>query len=356
MVEIVNGPARGEDQHMTSPAQPVSHTCLENEDGRCLIDELSGGYRRVTVVPKRPDLVVPVSTCETSYPVWLIEEMLHVRGLGDLCDEIAREENECQRSITSLVSAYCTPIDLDGKRLLDFGCGAGASTVVLGRLFGTAEVIGVDLDRKRVALANARLQFRGLKNARALASPGGDQLPLDIGQFDLVFMNAVYEHLLPRERVVVMPRLWAALRHGGVLLLTDTPHRWFPVEAHSTCLPLVNFLPDRMALLAARTLAGSKSMINRSPSWEEHLRGGIRGATEREVLQNLQRGSQDRAILLSPTKQGLSDRVDFWHSCLSTRRYRTVKSLLRLTLKGIYRVTGTVYTQNLSLAIQKASS
>jgi len=65
------------------------------------------------------------------------------------------------------------------------------------------------------------------------------QLPFPGGSFDVVFSNAVIEHVGARER---QRRLVSeALRVGRRLFLT-TPNRLFPIEVH-THLPLVHWLP-----------------------------------------------------------------------------------------------------------------
>ena len=68
-------------------------------------------------------------------------------------------------------------------------------------------------------------------------------LPFADGAFDVVFSNAVIEHVGGREaqRRFVEETLRVARR-----AFVTTPNRWFPVEVH-TRLPLVHWLPDRLA-------------------------------------------------------------------------------------------------------------
>ena len=68
-------------------------------------------------------------------------------------------------------------------------------------------------------------------------------LPFEDGAFDVVFSNAVIEHVGGRER----QRQFAAeaLRVARRAFIT-TPNRWFPVEVH-TRLPLVHWFPDPVA-------------------------------------------------------------------------------------------------------------
>ena len=68
-------------------------------------------------------------------------------------------------------------------------------------------------------------------------------LPFEDGAFDIVFSNAVIEHVGDRERQRVFAA--EAIRVGRRAFIT-TPNRRFPVEVH-TRLPLVHWLPDAIS-------------------------------------------------------------------------------------------------------------
>ena len=68
-------------------------------------------------------------------------------------------------------------------------------------------------------------------------------LPFADGEFDVVFSNAVIEHVGGRERQRQL--VSEALRVGRRAFIT-TPNRLFPVEVH-TRLPFVHWLPNSVA-------------------------------------------------------------------------------------------------------------
>jgi len=68
-------------------------------------------------------------------------------------------------------------------------------------------------------------------------------LPFEDGAFDVVFSNAVIEHVGDRERQRAF--VSEAIPVGRRAFIT-TPNRRFPVEVH-TRLPLVHWLPDAIA-------------------------------------------------------------------------------------------------------------
>ena len=70
----------------------------------------------------------------------------------------------------------------------------------------------------------------------------GERLPFRDRQFDIVFSNAVVEHVGQRE----LQRAFVhEIRRVGSAFFITTPNRWFPVE-HHTGLPLLHFLPPTM--------------------------------------------------------------------------------------------------------------
>ena len=110
-----------------------------------------------------------------------------------------------------------------------------------------------------------------------MQSPDPNELPADIGTFDFVHVGAVYEHLLPAERRRLLPQLWSVLKVGGVLFVNQLPHRFYVVEDHTTGVPLLNFLPDRLAHKAATRFS---DRVADDATWPELLRAGIRGGTQ----------------------------------------------------------------------------
>jgi 2-polyprenyl-3-methyl-5-hydroxy-6-metoxy-1,4-benzoquinol methylase len=270
-----------------------------------------------------------------------------------LRDEIARDEdrNYVERYLRYAMFSYVEEGQFEGKRLLDFGCGAGASTMILYRMLPDTEIVGVELVEGQIAVAKARASFYGAESIRFLVSPGPEELPPDLGMFDFVSFSAVFEHLLPAERPILMAKVWSILRPGGILFVNQIPHRWFPLEFHTTGLPLVNYLPRSLAHPAARWLS---KRVGRDESWEALLRKGFRGATETDVLNAIRSDPTATPVVLSPSATNLADRVDVWYasSMAGDRPWRS-KRLFHLAFKGISRVTRHDFAPSVDLAILK---
>jgi 2-polyprenyl-3-methyl-5-hydroxy-6-metoxy-1,4-benzoquinol methylase len=247
--------------------------------------------------------------------------------------------------------AYFSEDEFAGKQILDFGCGCGASSIILARLFPQADIVGVELDASSLAVARKMVEYYDLPRVRFYQSPGGADLPQEVGKYDFVMMSAVFEHLLPHERKTLMPKLWLAVRDGGYLFINQTPNQLFPFELHTTMLPLINYLPDR---LAHRIAGKFSTRIRPEESWEQLLRQGIRGATEWEIMRLLPRSSAV-PVLLEPRNHGLKDRIDLYYLNTNSSRLKMIKRIARVGIKAFRALFGITMVPDLSLAIHKRS-
>ncbi|MBI3895007.1 MAG: class I SAM-dependent methyltransferase [Acidobacteria bacterium] len=323
------------------------------------IEITSAANRRfcVTLAPHDPNRFLPRRSCETTFPLELIQFLIEKMDGSWLCDSIARHEDPAY--VTAIIRrqlfSYLPVSAYRGKRLLDFGCGTGASTFAIAQSLPETEVVGIELEGALIEVARRIADFRGLANAQFLQSSDAENLPPNVGMFDFVMLCAVYEHLLPNERKNLMPKLWSVLKPGGIIFINQTPHRYFPYEHHSTGLWLINYLPDRIAYFFARKVARRK-LLQPSDYWEDLLRGGIRGGTEKSIIHDLCRGDSKAARILRPHENGLRDRADYWLSCTDPDHYRRTKRLLAALFRLSDRLFGTVPSMNVDVVLRKEYS
>jgi SAM-dependent methyltransferase len=330
---------------------------LKQATGTVTIRDLEDGRRHVSVEPASKNAFVARSEWVTRYPLELIEHVLEVKGINGLCDEIARDESDTYvaRYLRHAILSYLPPEAFAGKRLLDFGCGAGSSTMVLSRMLPQTALVGVELNANLVELARHRARALGTANVRFEVSPDPESLPPDLGTFDFLVLSAVWEHLLPQERrSTLMPRLWRTLQTGGVLFLNQTPHRWYPVEGHTTGLPLLNYAPAHLAHWATKRF--SPKPKHRNESWEQLLRRGIRGGTAREVMRILAGLDGGKPVLLQPSRLDAEDPVDIWYAYSQGNAPMPIKAWMRSAFKVISRTTGSTFAPGIDLAIAKMES
>lgn len=117
----------------------------------------------------------------------------------------ARFADERARPVADLLAR----VDLDApKRIVDLGCGAGASTAPLLARWPDADVLGIDTSP--AMLEKARAAVPGARFERADVATWAPDAPVD-----LLFSNATL-HWVP-DHTTLLPRLMSRLAPGGVL-------------------------------------------------------------------------------------------------------------------------------------------
>jgi SAM-dependent methyltransferase len=129
---------------------------------------------------------------------------------------------------------------LEGRRILDIGCGLGAY-VRKFREF-SERVAGIDVDRKRVV--------EGARTTPGLMLAAGERLPFRDGSFDVIVLNEVIEHV--QSDAATLRDAYRVLAPDGRMVIY-APNRLYPFETHGIYLgeryvfgniPLVNWLPN----------------------------------------------------------------------------------------------------------------
>jgi SAM-dependent methyltransferase len=100
--------------------------------------------------------------------------------------------------------------------ILDFGVGIGNSLPHLAQAFPAAEITGLDVSERSLALAAARFP----KMAR-LVPFDGTRIPLPKASFDLIFSACVFHHIEASEHVPLLTQLRQLLRPGGQLVIFE---------------------------------------------------------------------------------------------------------------------------------------
>jgi len=334
----------------------MSASSLLTPSGKIELEPSSSGRTRITLRPARKSShqFIPRPTCETSHPDEVPLFLEHGISFNWLCEAISRIEDPeyVLRAIQRQLFAFVLPQEFVGARVLDFGSGIGGSTLGMAELLPSSQIIGIDLDANLVRLGRHLAANRHLSNVEFKVSPAANAIPRTIRPFDYIMLSAVFEHLLPDERRLLMPQLWDLLKPSGVLFVNQTPHRWFPCDTHSTGLWGINYLPDKLAHSYARRFSSRSPSINQSPDWNVHLRGGLRGGSERELIRWLTADGRAPAVIMQPVAQGLRDRADYWLSSTSPR-YPSLKK----GIAWLFRVTdylfATIPAVNLDVAVRK---
>lgn len=138
---------------------------------------------------------------------------------------------------------------------LEVGCSFGHMTECLAEAPEVAEIYAFDTDPSFVAITQAKVEEMNLAAVREVRHLTGEEtcrLPYPDARFDLVLAIGVIEHLPARFRRAQVDEYYRVLAPGGHIAILDTPNRLFPLETHSVGLPLIQWLPARVAYRYAR--------------------------------------------------------------------------------------------------------
>ena len=217
--------------------------------------------------------------------------------------------------------AYLRGRGVASLSVLEVGCSFGHLTEYLAEQPEVAEIRAFDTDPAFVAIVRAKVEELPLPGVRAVLLLSDDstlRLPYADGAFHLVLVVGVVEHLPLRSRRAQVDEYYRVLAPGGHIAILDTPNRWFPLETHSVGLPLVQWLPPRLAWHYARVC---RPATFRAVPYDEFVADGTgwRNATLADCLPSTgRRGLED---VTEAARYG-------WRFFRDTARSRTRRALL----------------------------
>ena len=108
---------------------------------------------------------------------------------------------------------------IEGRDVLDLGCGPGGAAVALAGDLGARRVLGIDVDAGTLERAAETVAAAGLADRITLKLVEPGPLPLPDGSFDVVFSKDVIAHVTDKD--TLYGEILRVLRPGGRLLLSD---------------------------------------------------------------------------------------------------------------------------------------
>lgn len=119
------------------------------------------------------------------------------------------------------------------KRVLDFGCGNGAQTVLFADR--DCEIVAVDIHQSGLDRLSEYNAENGIRNILPVLY-AGQELPFDDNYFDLVISYEVLEHVQNED--LALREIQRVLKPGGEVVFS-VPNRAWVFETHGANLPLL---------------------------------------------------------------------------------------------------------------------
>lgn len=162
---------------------------------------------------------------------------------------VAEDDDRLQRDRTVIVPWLDRTRRLEGSRILEIGCGSGASTVALAEQ--RAVVMGLDVVPTAIEWARARVAAHNLDADFVVANAAAVAEKFEAQSFDWIIFWAALEHMTLDERLESLAGAWDLLDSGGLLTVIETPNRLWFFDSHTSRLPFFMWLPDELAYRTA---------------------------------------------------------------------------------------------------------
>jgi SAM-dependent methyltransferase len=157
------------------------------------------------------DLKTTACCDETDIPGWLKPLLANIH------EEVLSRYYGC---------GLVAPAQLEGRRVLDLGCGSGRDVYALAQLVGPeGEVVGVDMTDEQLEVAKRYKNFHtdkfGFDNVRFVHGyiERLEELELEPGSFDVIVSNCVIN--LSPDKASVMRGIYRLLKDGGEFYFSD---------------------------------------------------------------------------------------------------------------------------------------
>lgn len=158
------------------------------------------------------------------------------------------------------------------QRILDMGCGVGASTLPAAQCFPDAEVHGIDVGASVMRYAHARAE--SLDIPVHFSQQNAEQTDFPDGHFDLVYTAALIHETSHAAVPKIMAECKRLLRPGGVVVHLEVPLRYEDLD------------------LWGHLISDYETRYNNEPFWTGALRADLAGDLESVGFSNVAAGFQ----------------------------------------------------------------
>ncbi|WP_404476742.1 class I SAM-dependent methyltransferase [Novosphingobium sp. BL-52-GroH] len=188
------------------------------------------------------------------------------------------------RGKTLLAHLYALYPDLEPARILELGCGVGASIVPIATAFPQAQTYGVDVGASMLRYALARARHLGA--AVHFVQDDAEGTRFEDESFDLVFSCALLHETSPDGIEAVVRESRRLLRPGGVVIHLEVPQRYEELD------------------LWGRIRGEIEADYNNEPNWKVAISTDYRAAFERAGFADVAVGYQDATRAPAPGQGG----------------------------------------------------
>jgi ubiquinone/menaquinone biosynthesis C-methylase UbiE len=164
----------------------------------------------------------------------------HERIFSD-ADHAARYAQRHQKMAENLGQEVARKLHargFQGGRIIDVGCGSGATAIVLAQEFPQSEIVGIDLSEPLLHLATQAAQAAGLADRVRFETGDAESIRYEGNSFDVV-LNLNMVHIVEHP-IQMLDEIERILVPHGFLFIVDLRRSWlglFEKEMKSALTP-----------------------------------------------------------------------------------------------------------------------
>ena len=153
------------------------------------------------------------------------EHRIRFMNYGYVDEELSKspihleEEDAVERFSVNMYHQTVSEVNLEGKEVLEVGCGRGGGADYISRYLKPKTYVGLDLNGKVVKACNKTFDNPGLSFVQGCA----DDLPFEDGKFDAV-VNVESSRCYP-DMLGFLHEVYRVLKPGGHLLFSDMRYK-----------------------------------------------------------------------------------------------------------------------------------
>lgn len=143
---------------------------------------------------------------------------------GDYAARYAQQHQKMAENLGREVAGKLHARGFQGGRIIDVGCGSGATAIVLAQEFPQSEVVGIDLSKPLLHLASQAAQAAGLADRVRFEIGDAERIAYEDNSFDVVLsLNMVH---IVEHPIQMLNEIERILVPEGSLFIVDLKRSW----------------------------------------------------------------------------------------------------------------------------------
>ena len=143
---------------------------------------------------------------------------------GDFAKDYARKHQKIAEKFGREMAEKLNSRAFTNGRILDVGCGFGATAIVLAQSLPQSEVVGVDLSDPLLAFANKMVRDNSMGERITFEKADVQEIPYEDDSFDAL-INLQMLHIV-EDPIAMLDEMERVLTPDGVLLMADIRRSW----------------------------------------------------------------------------------------------------------------------------------